>query len=304
MKPLQASSGDLIADRRADFAEMLHAAGDHAPAADLMLEALALTPGWAAGWFLLGEMQEAAGRTEQAALAWNKVLALDPSDRLGATLRLGLIGEATDLATPPSAFVETLFDQYADTFDAALVEKLAYRVPALLSEAIHMQGGRMFGLALDLGCGTGLMGEMLRPFVGRLEGYDISASMLKKAEAKHLYDHLAKADLQVFSHSGPKVDLVTAADVFMYLGALDNIFARIAPMLAADGLFAFSVEKLAGTGDYALQPSRRYAHSESYLRRLLSANGLAVLSLEEKIIRKDRLEPVIGLIVVARPFAN
>src|SRR5690606_11360148 len=63
-----------------------------------------------------------------------------------ATLRLGLIGEATDLATPPSAFVETLFDQYADTFDAALVEKLAYRVPALLSEAIHMQGGRMFGL--------------------------------------------------------------------------------------------------------------------------------------------------------------
>src|SRR5690606_11360149 len=83
MKPLQASSGDLIADRRADFAEMLHAAGDHAPAADLMLEALALAPGWAAGWFLLGEMQEAAGRIEQAALAWNKALALDPSDRLG-----------------------------------------------------------------------------------------------------------------------------------------------------------------------------------------------------------------------------
>jgi len=304
MKPLQASSGDLIADRRADFAEMLHAAGDHAPAADLMLEALALAPGWAAGWFLLGEMQEAAGRTEQAALAWNKVLALDPSDRLGATLRLGLIGETTDLAPPPAASLGHLFDKFADTFDAGLVGKLAYRVPALLSEAIHLQGGRMFGLALDLGCGTGLMGEMLRPFVERLEGYDISASMLKKAEAKRLYDHLAKADLQVFSHSGPKVDLVTAADVFMYLGALDNIFARIAPMLAADGLFAFSVEKLAGTGDYALQPSRRYAHSESYLRRLLSANGLAVLSLEEKIIRKDRLEPVIGLIVVARPFVN
>ncbi len=85
MKPLQASSGDLIADRRADFAEMLHAAGDHAPAADLMLEALALAPGWAAGWFLLGEMQEAAGRTGQAAFAWKKVLELDPSDRLGAT---------------------------------------------------------------------------------------------------------------------------------------------------------------------------------------------------------------------------
>jgi predicted TPR repeat methyltransferase len=162
----------------------------------------------------------------------------------------------------------------------------------------------MFGLALDLGCGTGLMGEMLRPIVKRLEGYDISASMLKKAEAKRLYEHLAKADLQGFSHAGPKADLITAADVFMYLGRLENIVAKVAALLAADGLFAFSVEKLAEPGDLALQPSRRYAHSQGYVRKVLGDNGLAVLSLEEKIIRQDRREPVVGLIVVARPLAN
>ena len=37
MKPLPASSGDLIADRRADYAEMVFANGDHAAAVEFML---------------------------------------------------------------------------------------------------------------------------------------------------------------------------------------------------------------------------------------------------------------------------
>ncbi|TJV01793.1 MAG: SAM-dependent methyltransferase, partial [Mesorhizobium sp.] len=53
MKPLQASSGYLTADRRADFAEMLLASGEPAQAAELLLGALELAPQWAAGWFRL-----------------------------------------------------------------------------------------------------------------------------------------------------------------------------------------------------------------------------------------------------------
>ena len=40
------------------------------------------------------------------------------------------------------------------------------------------------------------MGERLRPLCDLLEGYDISAAMLQKAEAKGIYDRLTKADLQ------------------------------------------------------------------------------------------------------------
>ena len=54
------------------------------------------------------------------------------------------------------------------------------------------------------------------------------------------------------------------------------------------------------TDDFALQPSRRYAHAEAYVRRVLEAAELSVLSLDEKIIRQDRNEPVTGLIVTAR----
>lgn len=289
----------MLADRRADYAEMLFSSGDHPGAAELLRGALELAPGWALGWFRLGEMEEAAGATDAAARAWETALKLDPADRPGATLRLALIGRAPQADAPPSAFVEALFDQYADGFDAALIGKLGYRVPALLSEAIHGPDGRGFRLALDLGCGTGLMGEMLRPYVERLEGFDISARMLAKARGRRLYDRLEKADLQDFRYAGDRPDLVAAADVFMYVGALDRVVKTVSGLLAPDGLFAFSVEKLAAEGDFALQPSRRYAHSEGYVRRVLDSNGLSVLSLEEHIIRQDRGEPIVGLIVVA-----
>jgi predicted TPR repeat methyltransferase len=299
MKPLQASSGDVLADRRAGYAEMLFSSGDHAAAADLMRDALELKPGWALGWFRLGEMREALGALDAAAEAWHTALALDPHDRPGAALRLALIGRAPQADAPPSAFVEALFDQYADGFDVSLVGKLGYRVPALLSEAIHMPDGRTFRSALDLGCGTGLMGEILRPYAERLEGFDISARMLTRAAARGIYDRLEKADLQDFRYAGDRPDLITAADVFMYVGALDRVVRAVSGLLAPDGLFAFSVEKLAGEGDLLLQPSRRYAHSENYVRCLLADNGFTVQSLEEHVIRQDRGEPIIGLIVVA-----
>jgi len=299
MKPLQASSGDLNADRRADFAEMLLASGEPAQAAELLLGALELAPRWAAGWFRLGEMQEAAGLLDQAARAWTMASKLEPADRLGATLKLQLIGKAPAASAPPSAFVETLFDHYADSFEESLVQKLGYGLPDFLRNAIRKARPGRFQLALDLGCGTGLMGERLRPLVDRLEGYDISAGMLKKAKAKGIYDLLAKADLQHFSHPGAGADLVVAADVFIYLGALERIVGAIAGMLADGGIFAFSLETLAGGGDFALRPSRRYAHSEAYARRVLSANGFAVLSLESTVIRRDRRDPIEGLGIVA-----
>ena len=299
MKPLQASSGDLNADRRADFAEMLLTSGEPAQAAELLLGALELAPQWAAGWFRLGEMQEAAAALDQAAQAWTMALKLEPTDRLGAALKLQLIGKAPAAAAPPSAFVETLFDHYAESFEDSLVGKLGYRMPDFLDQAIRKARPGGFSLAVDLGCGTGLMGERLRRIADRLEGYDISASMLRKARAKGVYDWLAKADLQDFAYAGPKADLVVAADVFIYVGALEGVVKVIARMLAEDGLFAFSIETLAGSDGFALQPSRRYAHSEAYVRRVLAANGFSILSLDSTIIRHDRREPIDGLAVVA-----
>ncbi|MGD9914144.1 MAG: class I SAM-dependent methyltransferase [Rhizobiaceae bacterium] len=301
MPPLPRSSGDTVADRRADYAEMLFASGDPAAAAELLLGALELAPAWALGWFRLGEMHEAAGMPAAAAAAWRTTLQLDPADRPGARLKLELAGELPLSSAPPSSFVEALFDQYADTFDQSLVDRLGYRVPELLVAAIAVAApGHRFCVAFDLGCGTGLMGEKLRPLCDTLAGNDISAAMLRKAQARHVYDRLEKADLQALVLPAGSLDLATAADVFMYVGALEGIFATVAAALVTGGLFAFSVEVHDGAQDFALRPSRRYAHGEAYIRLLLAGQGFALLSLRRETIRMDRGEPIAGLIVVGR----
>src|SRR5690606_26563127 len=75
MLPLQFSSGDLVADRHPSLAQMLFETGDHLPAAELMRDALALAPAWAAGWFRLGEMLAEAGELAAAADAWGEAAA-------------------------------------------------------------------------------------------------------------------------------------------------------------------------------------------------------------------------------------
>ena len=292
MKKLNLSSGDLVADRRADYAEMLAGGGDHAAAADLMGDALSLAPWWSAGWFRMGEMLQDAGRVAEAVDAWREALRLDPEDRLGAALKLELAGAIDVAGSVTSAFARALFDQYADTF--------GYRVPDLIATSIERLGRESFAHAVDLGCGTGLMGARLRGMTSFLEGSDISAGMLAKARAKGIYDRLEQADLLSLQPGATGIDLVVAADVFIYLGRLESLLGTVSAMLAPGGLFAFSSEAHDGPGDLVLRESRRYAHSEAYLRGLLAACGLEVLSFDRETLRSDRGAPVVGFVVIAR----
>src|SRR6202171_5722176 len=124
------SSGDLIADRRFDFARDLQLKGDLAAAADLLLQATDLAPGFATAWFTLGEVREQLGDRNGAIVAFRTAEMTDPGDRNGAGLRLMRLGAATIAGMRPT-YVKALFDQYAPRFEAALVDDLGYRAPAL-----------------------------------------------------------------------------------------------------------------------------------------------------------------------------
>jgi predicted TPR repeat methyltransferase len=223
-------------------------------------------------------------------------------------LKLALLGAEDIPDQPPSRYVEALFDDYADRFDTALVEKLDYSVPAKLARLIVEHNDRRFDLAVDLGCGTGLFGAEIRDRVSRLEGFDLSANMLAKAEEKGLYDFLAKADLSLeATESGlfddglaeNRADLVSAADVLMYLGDLANAFALAAKLLKPGSLFAFSIED-AGEGDgFILAPSLRYAHTEQHVRQRLEENGFDLVKLLHTTIRMDGGKPVSGILFLA-----
>ena len=60
------SSGDMLADRRFDFARDLQLSGDLVAAEDLFVQATDLAPGFATAWFTLGEVRELLGDRQGA----------------------------------------------------------------------------------------------------------------------------------------------------------------------------------------------------------------------------------------------
>ncbi|AYG58037.1 methyltransferase [Rhizobium jaguaris] len=314
MLPSQLSSGDVIADRRADYAKMLAESGEPASAAELMEQALELTPGWAAGWYTLATYREKAGNTQGAVEALNQVLALDAGDVFGARLKLTVLGAIDMPDQPPSRYVERLFDDYADRFETSLIEKLGYTVPQKLAALIAATTGMPvhFRLAVDLGCGTGLFGPEVRTRVDRLEGFDLSKGMLAKAAEKDVYDHLGQADLSlepdlsgVFDAglTPGRADLITAADVLMYLGNLHGVMAIVRKLAVDDAVFAFSVEDAQQPAGYVLRDSLRFAHSEAYVREILAGHDFVVQDLARSVIRMDAGKPVHGILFITRKSA-
>ncbi|MGI8525367.1 MAG: methyltransferase [Pseudolabrys sp.] len=300
--PTFQSSGDLIADRRFEWARAAQERGDLAGAADLLAQVVELAPGYAPAWFALGELCGRLRDRDGAVAAFEKARGADPADRHGATLQLARLGVA-DGEMPP-AYVRAVFDQYAPGFDKALVEGLSYRAPQLLLDAVKRTGVKIkFGSVLDLGCGTGLAGAAFRPLADRLVGVDLSSGMIAQARGKGLYDRLVEADVLQFLNGEAAVaaryHLILAADVFMYLLDLASVMAAAARVLAPGGIFAFTVETHDG-GDVLLRDTLRYAHGEAHVRGALVSAGLGVSSLDSASTRSEKDEAVPGLVVLAQ----
>ncbi len=305
--PLFQSSGDLIADRRFAIAQDFLARDDFAGAADLLAQAIEAAPRFVSAWFALGELRDKLGEREAAIAAFQQVCALDAEDRLGAGLHLVRLG-ALAPGDMPSAYVRTLFDQYAPRFDAALTEGLGYRGPAVLRDAIAAACAAarrplQFDAALDLGCGTGLAGAAFRPMVRKLTGVDLSDRLIALAREKNLYDRLATGDLVAFLQAEAlersRYTLIVAADVFAYFSWLPPVVAAVARTLAPGGLFAFTVETHTGD-DVILGEKLRYAHGAAHVRMAVESAGLTLLALDDVSTRSEARVPVPGLVVVAR----
>lgn len=303
MRKRQHSSGDLIADRRGSYAEALASEGAYDEAAEVVAQALELVPGWAAGWHNLGRYREETGDIEGAKAAWRRSAALDAEGQYGAALKLAAHGEqpALDGAVDGSAYVETLFDDYASRFETSLVDRLGYSVPDELAQMIAATVPVPVGVALDLGCGTGLVGERLRRMARRLEGVDLSEAMLAEARRKQIYDRLHKGELtQFLAGWGEKAGLVTAADVLNYTGALPPVLAAVRAVLAPGGWFGFSLEVFDGPEPLRLQTNLRYAHQPELALEACAAAGFEAIVQQDCVIRLDRGVPVKGVLVLGR----
>jgi predicted TPR repeat methyltransferase len=298
------SSGDLVADRRFDFALDLQLKGDLAAAADLLLQATELAPGFASAWFTLGEIREKLGERDAAIAAFRKAQEADPDDRHGASLRLMLLG-AERLSAMPPAYVRALFDQYAPKFESALVDDLGYRGPALLFKAVlaaraAVRKPAFFRRAIDLGCGTGLAAAAFAKNVDRFIGVDLSPRMIEKARATGFYAELEVDDMLQGLRSKPETsaELILAADAMVYIADLAPVLAEARRVMVSGGVLAFTTETHDGEG-VILGEGLRYAHSADHVRASVEAAGLNLCQLEDRSARNEDNTPAPGLVVVA-----
>jgi predicted TPR repeat methyltransferase len=244
-----------------------------------------------------------ARRPREAIGLLRRILRRDPAHARARFLLAGLTGDrsTTNVDSPPPEVIADLFDTYAASFEQHLVADLQYRVPEALAALVAGLGApsdRSWRV-LDLGCGTGLAGAALRAHASELIGVDLSPRMVSRARQRAIYDELHCEDLIATLARTTDVDLIVAADVFIYVGVLDATIAACAKALRSGGLLAFSVER-STSDDVVLQPTLRYAHAGAYIERLANAHALVVECAEPTTLRVDHGNPCAGVLYVLR----
>ncbi|WP_073954959.1 class I SAM-dependent methyltransferase [Thalassospira sp. TSL5-1] len=296
------SNDRLLASRRLDVALAMAARGDSEAAIEVAAAAIEADANWDEAYFALGELHEKAGHGEQAIEAYRQYLMRDATDRMGAEVRLMLLGAVAMRDRLPPEYVRALFDDYAPRFERSLRDRLTYRAPELMYEAVR---NLMADLprpleVLDLGCGTGLVADVFAGQVDILDGVDLSPRMLNRARAKGVYRDLREADITAMPDMATaQYGMVIAADVLNYLGDLEAVLGMIRSRLVAGGILVMSLEE----GDiypFDLGPGQRFRHHPDIIFDWLNKAGLAVVSNQQGVLRQEKGASVMGRIVVAR----
>jgi len=244
---------------------------------------------------------EKSGHFAEASEYYRQMLTLDPSDHAGAAVRLAAMECGPTPPAAPAAYIATLFNQHAEVFDLILVDRLGYDVPQQLRAYLESWAPeRRFSHLLDLGCGTGLCGEVLDELVDHKTGIDLAENMIAMAHEKGDYDKLWVGDIEQFLREAgaTKWDIITATDVLPYMGDIEAFFVSVGEHLEEEGIFAFSSEILSelqfGSAAYKVGPFQRFAHQTSYIEVCLRRAGLTILHKYDIVVRQEQDSDVHG----------
>lgn len=262
---------------------------------------VALDPSNTVGWNNRANTLVALGRLEEGAESYDRALALRSdletarSNRFLVLLKLRKVSRIADFA------LREMFDDVATRFDHLMVDELDYRGHLhlrTLADAKLPQLRAPLGI-LDLGCGTGLVGNAFKDLAsgGRLDGIDLAPRMIEVARKRGIYDDLILGDLEtVLAAPGPSYDLIVSADTMVYLGDLAPTFRGVVNRLVAGGHYLFACEAKEGAGWEQTDVSR-FRHSEAYLREEAAHCGLTYFARMDCTLRYEREEPVPGFAI-------
>ena len=250
----------------------------HAAAAACYQRVLELQPRHAQALEGLGSYHLAREQREEARSYFEQCVQVDPGDTCGARLKLAYL----NAAPLPDQYSDELVRQTYET-KAANWDKDAQRAEHRFLGPQHVHAaflqwasGRQDLDILDLGCGTGACGVLLRPFARYLTGVDLSAPMLAIAKQKHAYDELHNAGIGAFlAGASPRFDVIVASGVLIFIGDLAALMIAARRVLRSGGVFIFTCYRSEAT-DVTVRGNFHFAHSEAHLRARAQAAGFTV----------------------------
>ena len=273
-------------------------------------QAIVLNPDHPGCKKMLGIALSCLGKVGEAANVFREWAEKEPDNPVARHLLSACSGEDVPQRAA-DAYVKQVFDNFAERFEERL-DRLEYRAPELVAEAVAKIHGEPAGDLdiLDAGCGTGLCGPLLRHHARRLNGVDLSPGMLARARSTRCYDALEEAELTGFIGSRTDAyDVIVSADTLCYFGDLREVMAAAAAAVRPGGFFIFTVER--GEEDdgtmaagFRINPSGRYSHQESYIRRTLAEAGMKLRSVAYLVSRQEMGASVAGLVVTAEVGDN
>jgi len=225
---------------------------------------------------------------------FREALRIQPDKALEHTI--DILMQDKELSSSPPEYVRALFNAYADHYDAHITQTLKYSVPEQLFKVVndYTDVKQTNWTILDMGCGTGLCGELFKGEHNTLIGIDIAVEMLNLAAEKKIYQQLIETDIVEFLKEQHDVyDLIIAGDVLVYMGELHELFDTVYQTLHRDGLFAFNAE-IDANKDYRMTESGRFAHSKAYLDGLILTNQFNIVTYKVIHLRTQNGVPVHG----------
>ena len=286
-----------------NYGHALRDGGKQEAAADVYRKAAELDPENERYLLNVGAVEIMLDREEAALEAYEKVLKINPHEPTALHIVAGLKGDTT--AAAPEDYVASLFDVYAHDFDHHLAS-LQYQVPQMLGARIPAivapKAKPGTWNVLDLGCGTGACGLQFADHKKHMVGVDLAQKMLDKAEEHGIYDWFFKGSItEFFAQSNLTFDLTLAADVYVYIGDLTKCFSAISAASSKGALYGFSTELAHDNEpDYQLRTTGRYAHKDSYIKKLAAEHGFRVMTDKAITVRKDSKGEIPGKLYILK----
>ncbi len=258
-----------------------------------------IAPHDSAGWSRLVAARRKLGNELALGQALRDWVRHCPDDAEGVHFLRAHQGEWADAAPPDS--VRRLFDRYAPEFDEHLAH-LGYRAPEEVARRLaEALAGRTVSALADLGCGTGLLGPLVRRLAHRVVGIDLSPGMLALAADDRGYDELVEGELVGFLRSHPAAfDALASADTLNYLGDLRPALSAARAALGPSGVFVFTLEtaERIGSSGFRLTDTGRFEHDPDHVAGLLSTSGWRA-TIDTCVLRREGNLEVRGLVVTA-----